>query len=101
MRAESYIHRLEAEGGVDAGAVKADNNLAIDVEYRDAHLAGFLDRFLGVGRVFLDVLFGKRDTFVGEVIFGGVAKGTPIGAVHRYAGSSRIIHSLKYIYYTK
>lgn len=49
------------EGGVDAGTVEADDDVATDVNYRDATLAGFIHSLQAVSWVFLDVFVGVLD----------------------------------------
>ncbi len=69
------------ESSVDARPVEADDDLTVDVDDRDAHLAGFVDGFFGEGWIFFDVLFCVFDAEFFEVVLDGVTKGAPVGAV--------------------
>ena len=64
-------------GSIDARAVEANDDITIDIDDRNAALAGFGDRFHHELRVVFDIFVGVLDTFFIEVIFGGVAESTP------------------------
>lgn len=69
------------EGSVDAWAVEADDDGTVDVEYWDAHLAGFVDRLVEVLGVMLDIAVVVLDAKLVEVVFGGVTECAPTSAV--------------------
>jgi hypothetical protein len=69
------------EGGVDFGAIEADDDVAGDVDNRDAALLALIDSFFAGGWIGFDVAIGVFNTELVEVLFGGVAKGTPRCAV--------------------
>lgn len=73
---------LVSEQLVNLGAVKADNDLAVNIYNGDSHLAGLFNGLLHVFLVFLDVLFGKGYTDFIEVIHGCVTKSAPVGAIY-------------------
>ena len=84
------------EGGVDFRAVEADDNLTVNVNDGYAGLAGFGDGFVGVLGIGLDVFFFVLDTQFSKVVFGGMAKGAPVGAID---GDVRSLHKISVAYH--
>lgn len=73
---------MGGELGVDLWAVKANDDVALDVYDGDAALARLGYRFFSKRWVFLDVFFGVGDAVIVQVSHGHVAEGAPAGAVH-------------------
>lgn len=69
------------ERGVYSGTVKADDDVAVDIEYWDAGLLRFVERFLHVLVALLNVFIGVFDAEFVEIFLGGMAKRTPRRAI--------------------
>lgn len=72
---------MRLQSGIDLGTVEADDDVAADVEHRDAHLVGFVDSLLHILLFALDIAIVVFDPEFVEIILGGVAKCTPTSAV--------------------
>ncbi len=69
---------------INLGFVEADDDGAVDVYYRYAHLSGLLYRFGCIGMVRLNVADFICDAKFVKVLFDGVAEGTPVSAVNNW-----------------
>lgn len=85
-----------SQGGVDFRAVETDDDLSVDIEHRDAHLAGLGNGFGRVVRVAFDVAVFVLNALLVQVVFRGVAKGTPGRAVDDYVAHVISIASILY-----
>ena len=67
------------EDVVDSWAVETNDDGAVDIDDRYAHLPAFADGFLGKFNILLDIALFVFNTELIEVLLAGVAEGAPIG----------------------
>lgn len=77
---------MSFERAVNFGLVKADDNIASDVYYRNSPLTAFLNRLPTVLGFGLDVEILVLNADLIEVLLGGVTKSAPGSAIYRNFG---------------